>query len=150
VAILAADCTPIVLHDPRARVLACVHAGWRGTVARAPKAAVDAMVSLGASPELIVAGIGPAIGADRYQVGSEVADAARAAGLPEAVRPDGTGRWLFDLPAANRLVLREAGLPDSSIHTTRYVTGDDRFFSDRSARPCGRLALIARLKETTP
>jgi hypothetical protein len=152
-AILTADCVPIVLHDPQARVLACVHAGWRGTVARACAAAVAAMVGLGAAPERVVAGIGPAIGADRYQVGQDVREAVTAAfrhGTGRVMRPDGTGRWLLDLPAANRLVLRDAGIADGNIHTTQYVTGDGLFFSDRSARPCGRLALIARLRRGTP
>ena len=153
-AILTADCTPVVLHDPVAGVLGAVHAGWRGTVARACAAAVEAMTGLGASPGSIIAALGPAIGADRYQVGDEVTDAARSAfgTVADSVmastvtRPDGTGRWLFDLAAANRLVLREAGLADRNIHTTQYVTGDGTFFSDRSARPCGRLALVARLQ----
>jgi len=146
-AILAADCVPVVLHDPAAGVLACVHAGWRGTVARACAAAVDAMVRLGARPAGIVAGIGPAIGADRYQVGDEVAAAVETEfGAADVIRPDGTGRWLFALAAANRLVLREAGLPDRNIHAAPYVTGDGLFFSDRAVRPCGRLALVARLR----
>lgn len=147
-AILTADCVPVVLHDPEAGVLGCVHAGWRGTVARACGAAVEAMTRLGAAPGRIVAGIGPAIGADRYQVGHEVHDAARSAFgeiAAAVIQPDGAGRWLFDLPAANRLVLRAAGVADGSIHTAQYVTGDGLFFSDRSARPCGRLALVARL-----
>lgn len=148
-AILAADCVPVVLYDPAARVLACVHAGWRGTVVRACAAAVTAMAGLGARPERVVAGIGPGIGADRYQVGPEVAAAASGGFGPAAgtvIRPDGTGRWLFDLPAANRLVLREAGLADGNIHAAPYATGDGMFFSDRAARPCGRLALVARLR----
>jgi len=150
-AILAADCVPVVLHDPAARVLACVHAGWRGTVARACAAAVDTMVRLGARPADIIAGIGPAIGAGRYQVGPEVAAAVEAGiGAADVIRPDGTGRWLFGLAAANRLVLREAGLPAGNIHTTRYVTGDGLFFSDRAVRPCGRLALVARLRPAEP
>jgi len=152
-AILTADCVPIVLHDPQARVLACVHAGWRGTVAGACAAAVTAMGSLGAAPGRIVAGIGPAIGADRYQVDRDVYEAVTASFGPSTgriMRPDGTGRWLLDLPTANHLALREAGITDSNIHTARYVTGDGLFFSDRSARPCGRLALIARLRPGTP
>ena len=148
-AILAADCVPVVLYDPVAHVLACVHSGWRGTVARVSEAAVAAMGALGASPENVIAGIGPAIGAERYQVGAEVASAVEGAFGGEAgtvMRPDGTGRWLLDLPAANRLVLREAGLLDGNVHVTPYVTGDGRFFSDRAVRPCGRLALVARLR----
>jgi copper oxidase (laccase) domain-containing protein len=78
-----------------------------------------------------------------------VGDRASGGRAGQVVRPDGTGRWLFDLPAANRLVLRGAGLPDGSIHTTSHVTGDGIFFSDRSVRPCGRFALVARLKETS-
>ena len=148
-AILAADCVPIVLYDPVAHVLACVHSGWRGTVARVSQAAVGAMRTLGATPENVIAGIGPAIGADRYQVGADVASAVDGEFGAEAegvIRPDGTGRWLLDLPAANRLVLRKAGLPDGNVHVTPHVTGDGRFFSDRAVRPCGRLALVARLR----
>ena len=146
-AILAADCVPVVLHDPAAGVLACVHAGWRGTVARACAAAVHAMAGLGARPASIIAGIGPAVGADRYQVGPEVAAVVETEfGATDIIRPDGTGRWLLGLAAANRLVLRDAGLPDKNIHSTTYMTGDGLFFSDRAVRPCGRLALIARLR----
>jgi YfiH family protein len=144
-----ADCVPIVLVDPQARILAAVHAGWRGTVSRAGAAAVDAMVALGARPERIVAGVGPAIGADDYQVGDEVASAVQDAFGPasgELVRPDGTGRWTFDLHGANRRVLLDAGLPESGIHVTDVVTRSERLFSDRAERPCGRFAAIARLR----
>jgi polyphenol oxidase len=147
--ILAADCVPIVLYDPVAHVLGCVHSGWRGTVARVSEAAVAAMGALGASPENVIAGVGPAVGVERYQVGAEVAaavDGEFGAGAGAVIGPDGTGRWLLDLPAANRLVLREAGLPDANVHVTPYVTGDGRFFSDRAVRPCGRLALVAWLR----
>jgi polyphenol oxidase len=97
----------------------------------------------------VIAGIGPGIGADRYQVGEEVAVAVEGAFgdlAGDVMRTDGTGHWLFDLVAANRLVLREAGLADRNIHGTPYVTGNGMFFSDREARPCGRLGLVARLR----
>jgi YfiH family protein len=145
-AVLVADCVPIVLYDPGAHVLACVHAGWRGTVARVTGAALTAMGTLGATPENTIAAIGPAIGPDRYQVGGEVAEAARESfgpGTAQVMRPDGTGRWLFDLWAANRLILSEAGV--QQIHLAAVPTGG-LFFSDRTARPCGRFAAIARLR----
>jgi polyphenol oxidase len=152
-AILTADCVPVVLHDPVAGVLACVHAGWRGTVAGVTAAAVAAMRGLGTRPSDIVAGIGPAIGADRYQVGPDVREAVSRSFGPAApgfIRPDPSapGRWLLDLPSANRHALREAGVPGPQIHATDLVTGPaaGHFFSDRTARPCGRLALIARLR----
>jgi polyphenol oxidase len=78
-AILVADCVPIVLYDPAAHVLACVHAGWRGTVARTAQSALAAMCSLGAHPEDVIAGIGPSVAAGSYRVGEEVAAAARDA-----------------------------------------------------------------------
>jgi len=146
-AILAADCVPVVLYDPVAHVLGCVHSGWRGTVARVSEAALTAMRTLGASPENVIAGLGPAI--SPYQVGADVADAVPrglGAAAADVIRPDGTGKWLLDLWGANRIVLREAGVADGNVHVTPYVTGDGRFFSDRAVRPCGRLALVARLR----
>jgi YfiH family protein len=162
-AILTADCVPIVLHDPVAGVLACVHAGWRGTVAGVSAAAVAAMQTLGCHPADVIAGIGPAIPAARYQVGTDVHRAVtQAFGSAPFIRPDAVpDRWLLDLWSANRLVLTEAGVPASQIHITEIPTGPSAptgptkptgpagpgyFFSDRSARPCGRLALIARLR----
>ena len=197
-AILTADCAPIVLHDPVAGVLACVHAGWRGTAAGVAAAAVAAMQALGSRPSDVIAGIGPAVAPDRYQVGPDVRQAiTRAFGSAASavLRPDSVpDRWRLDLWAANRLALCQAGVPDPQIHITTLPTGPiipapptgpiipadptgpiipadptgpiipadpvspadppspavpthpGYFFSDRSARPCGRLALVARLR----
>ena len=159
-AILTADCVPIVLHDPVAGVLACVHAGWRGTVAGVSAAALAAMQSLGGRPQDVVAGLGPAIAAAAYQVGPDVHEGiTRAFGAAAAafIRPDTVpDRWLLDLWAANRYALHQAGVPDHQIHTSPYPTGPAEsagptsFFSDRAARPCGRLALVARLGHPVP
>jgi YfiH family protein len=149
--VMVADCVPIVLYDPVAHVLACVHAGWRGTVARVSEAAVEAMRSLGSTPGNVIAGLGPAIAPDRYQVGEDVYAAAEA-GLGDqaakVIRPDGTGKWLFDLWTANQLVLAEAGVPAQNLHVAAIPTGSDPglFFSDREVRPCGRFAAIGRLR----
>jgi len=145
---VVADCVPMLLYDPGAQVIACVHAGWRGTVARVTDAALAAMATLGTRPGDVIAGIGPAIGPDRYQVGEEVAQAVRecfGGRADRVIRPDGTGRWLCDLWAANRLLLREAGLADGNVHVAAVPTGVD-FFSNRAARPCGRFGVIARLR----
>ena len=177
-AILVGDCVPIVLYDPVAHLLAAVHAGWRGTVAGVTEAAVAAMASLGSRPADVLAGLGPAIAPDRYQVGDDVRDGI-VAGLGDAaasvLRPDGTGRWLLDLWSANRKMLVRSGVPDNQIHVAAFPTGPgpgrpdpaapgqaghDRagedttsgglFFSDRTARPCGRFALVARLTGRPP
>jgi polyphenol oxidase len=151
-AILTADCLPVVLHDPVAGVLACVHAGWRGTVAGVTAAALAAMQDLGAHPSDVVAGLGPGISGDRYQVGPDVHQAvSQAFGSAAAafIRPDAIpDRWLLDVSGANRHALVEAGVPGPQIHVTSRSTGpadSGDFFSDRAARPCGRLALVARL-----
>jgi purine-nucleoside/S-methyl-5'-thioadenosine phosphorylase / adenosine deaminase len=172
-AILTADCVPIVLHDPVAGVLACVHAGWRGTVVGVSAAALSAMQTLGSRPADVIAGIGPAIAAARYQVGPDVHQAVTQAFGPAAaafIRPDtrpdarqemppaarpapGPDRWLLDLWAANHHALVQAGVPDPQIYATTLPTGPispadpGLFFSDRVARPCGRIALIARLRD---
>jgi YfiH family protein len=149
--VLVADCVPIVLYDPAAQVLACVHAGWRGTVARVADAALDAMRTLGARPGNVIAGLGPAISPAGYQVGDEVADAAREAfgeHTESFIRPDGTGKWLFDLWTANLVILGQAGVPRERTHVAAIPTGakPGLFFSDRAVRPCGRFATIARLR----
>jgi polyphenol oxidase len=153
-AILVADCVPIVLYDPAAHVLACVHAGWRGTVAHVTQAALAAMRTLGSDPRRVIAGIGPAIGAASYQVGEEVADRVQDAfghqahGLLRPAGPTAPGKWLLDLPAANRHALNAAGVPASQIHVAATPTGPGPglFFSHRAERPCGRFALVARLE----
>jgi YfiH family protein len=145
---VVADCVPILLYDPGAHVIACIHAGWRGTVARVTDAALAAMAPLGTRPGDVIAGIGPAIGPDRYQVGEEVEQAVRECfgeRAPLVIRPDGTGRWLCDLWSANRLLLCEAGVADRNIHVATTPTGGD-FFSNRAARPCGRFGVLARLR----
>jgi YfiH family protein len=146
--VLTADCVPMVLCDPAAGVLAVVHAGWRGTVAHVGPAAVETMVGLGADPRRMVVGIGPAVFHGRYQVGPEVAGAADASfGAAGAIRPDGHGRWLLDLPAANTYLLERCGVPAGQIHRCTLATGEPgHFFSDRDVRPCGRFGLLARLR----
>jgi copper oxidase (laccase) domain-containing protein len=134
-----------------------VHAGWRGTVAGVTAAALAAMQALGSRPSDVIAGIGPAVAAARYQVGPEVRLAVTQAFGPAAasfIRPDThPDRWLLDLWAANRHALVEVGVPAPQIHTTTLPTGPisladpGHFFSDRTARPCGRLALVARLRD---
>jgi purine-nucleoside/S-methyl-5'-thioadenosine phosphorylase / adenosine deaminase len=149
--VMVADCVPIVLYDPAAHVLACVHAGWRGTVAHVVDAALEAMATLGTRPENVIAGLGPAISPDGYQVGDEVAGAARksfGAHADSVIRPDGTGKWLFDLWAANLLILGLAGVAREHSHVAAIPTSAEpgHFFSDRAVRPCGRFAAIAKLQ----
>ena len=64
------------------------------------------------------------------------------------LRPDGTGRWNFDLWRANTLQLMAAGVPEEQVHVTGLDTGPGTpFFSHRAQNPCGRFAAVARLRE---
>ena len=149
-AILVADCVPMAFLDPEARVLAAIHAGWRGTAARASLRALEAMCALGAEPERIVAFIGPGVHPARYQVDEDVHEALAQAIAPgdltsEVARPAGSGRWRVDLMAANHQQLVLAGVAPARIFDCGVTTADDDYFSDRAARPCGRFALLARL-----
>jgi YfiH family protein len=147
---MVADCVPLVLFDPGPKILAVVHAGWRGTVLDVTTAAVETMRTLGAEPARIVAGIGPAIHPDRYQVGEDVVSAAEQAFADRTghvVRPDGNGKWVFDLWRANALQLEAAGVPAAQIHTAGRETGPGTpFFSHRFEGPCGRFAAVARIR----
>jgi len=144
---LVADCIPVLLFDPEAGVLSCAHAGWRGALSGVLQTTVDAMRTLGALPQRMVAFIGPGVAKERYQVGAEVFDAARAvlgADLTALAPPDGAGRWLLDLSGTVQCLLERAGVPASASHTAPFSTGGP-FFSDRATRPCGRFGLLARI-----
>jgi copper oxidase (laccase) domain-containing protein len=145
-----------VLVDPVTRALACIHAGWGGTVRGVTPATIAALRQLGVDPANLVAGIGPSIAPTRYEVGPEVAEAARdafgdrsAAVLHPPARPG--GRWLFDLWAAAVVQLAAGGVRKQNIHLAGCDTGPGTpFFSHRSEAPTGRFALVARLTEASP
>src|SRR5699024_1596750 len=70
-----ADCAPVLLYDPAARVAGSIHCGWRSTVQDILRNAVGAMVSLGAEPGRISASVGPAIGPCCFETGTDVPEA---------------------------------------------------------------------------
>jgi len=138
-----ADCTPVLLADPRRNAIAAVHAGWRGSAVRAVSAAVEALgEAFGSDPHELVAGIGPAIGPCCYTVGADVVDAF-------ADRPDLITDGKLDLWEANRRALTEAGVPEENIEVAGICTQcqSERFFSHRAngGVPAGRFAALIRI-----
>jgi YfiH family protein len=137
--IKTADCLPLFLIDPEQRAVAAVHAGWRGTSHRIAAEAVETMTrAFGTRPASLLAALGPCIGGACYEVGEDVAASFRrdstSAALFTAVagRP---GKYLFDLRAANRSQLENAGLPAANIHEAGVCTHcDSRLLSYRRDR----------------
>lgn len=144
--VLVADCVPVVMVDPAAGVLACTHAGWRGIAAGLPACTISIMEALGASPERLLAGVGPAADPATYQVDDAVAGALATRTSPDGgLVPDGPGRWLVDLGALVRQHLVDAGVPGPAIHCMARHTSDPSLFSHRRGAPTGRFALLAML-----
>lgn len=110
VAVVTADCVPVVLVDPEAGVLAAAHAGWRGTSARVAGAALDALEARGGRAERSWALFGPSISRDRYEVGPEVLAALDGAIPPGAVVPGRGDRSFLDVAACNEAALLARGL----------------------------------------
>ena len=139
-AVLTADCVPIVLYDPARRVAGIAHAGWRGTCLKTAAATVEAMAQrFGSRPREILAGIGPGIGPCCYPVDAPVIRAAEQAFGADTAKVICRGddrAPVFDLPAANRLVLEQAGLAPGNIESADLCTScrADLFFSHRRDR----------------
>jgi len=149
-AVLVADCVPLLLADPVAGVLAVVHAGWRGTAAGVAGHALEVMEQHGAQRPRVVAYLGPAVSPGRYQVDRKVVDGLEAAVAPAALdpavaRPDGSVHWRVDLVTANKQQLVLGGLSADRVFDSGATSDDGDHFSDRAQRPCGRFALLARL-----
>ncbi len=153
-ATIVADCAPVVLFDPARRAVGVAHCGRRGTVLGVLPRTIETMdAELGCRREDLLVGIGPAISADSYEIGAaEAAEVTQAFGGEAAraalLRPTRPGHCTFDVLAALRIQLRDAGVPDGNVYPmgvdTRTSTTD--FFSDRAARPCGRFMAVALLR----
>ncbi|MGB8400537.1 peptidoglycan editing factor PgeF [Bradyrhizobium sp.] len=133
IGITAADCGPILLVDPNARVIGAAHAGWKGALTGVLESTVEAMENLGADRNGIVAAIGPLIRQHSYEVGREFverfldADAENALFFLPGARD---GHAMFDLAGFIRMRLENAGIlmiDDTGIDTY----SDERFYSYR-------------------
>ncbi len=132
-AVVAADCGPILLVDPNARVIGAVHAGWKGALTGIVQSTVDAMEKLGAERSGMVAAIGPLIRQHSYEVGGEFVERFVEADAENAVFfiPSERERHaMFDLAGFTRMRLENAGvLMIDDIGVDTY--SDERFYSYR-------------------
>jgi YfiH family protein len=133
IGVTAADCGPILLVDPSARVIGAAHAGWKGALTGVLESTVDAMEKLGADRSGIVAAIGPMIRQNSYEVGSEFVERFLEADAEHAIffLPAERDRHaMFDLAGFIRMRLENAGvLMIDDIGVDTY--SDERFYSYR-------------------
>ncbi|NUU17414.1 peptidoglycan editing factor PgeF [Cellulomonas humilata] len=144
VAVLVADCVPVLLADPSAGVVAAVHAGRRGLVAGIVEAAIAAMLTQGATADRIRAAVGPSIAGESYEVPAALRDEV-AAVVPETRATTGWGTPALDLPAGVVAVLRRSGV----VHVTtlsRDTWKDPALFSYRRSPRTGRFAGVVGLR----
>jgi polyphenol oxidase len=160
IAVQTADCVPILIADKRTGAVAAAHAGWRGLAARVPIVAVDAMArEFGSRREDLIAAVGPAISAARYEVDLPVMSRFEENGFsaehigrwfydghPDREHPD---HWYFDGSQSAHDQLAVAGVPVSQIHLARLCTAThaDLLCSyRRDGKAAGRMAAVIRAR----
>ncbi len=143
------DCVPILFHDPKKKVIGIAHAGWLGTLRGVAQAAVDGMRSrYGCKPEDIVAGIGPSIGVDHYEVGADVITQFQEKYSEDAdqilqTRNEST---YLDLWTANAIQLQKAGVEQIQVSSLCTACNLDDWFSHRAEQgKTGRFGAIMAL-----
>lgn len=138
-AVMTADCLPVLLASKSGQRIGVAHAGWRGLVNGVLRAAIDAF---NCPPADILAWLGPAIGPGAFEVGDEVRAAFVAvdAEAERAFARNARGRWQADLHALGQQALARLGV--SNVFGTPFCTFGDpgQFFSHRREAPCGRMA----------
>lgn len=136
VAVRTADCVPILIHDPKRRVVAAVHAGWRGAVAGiVPKTLMLLKSRFGTCLDHVRISIGPSAGVCCYEVDEPVLDRLRQGfpGCNNVVRMRGDGKAHLDLRTLVKEQARTLGVASQSITTVNLCTicHEDLFFSYR-------------------
>jgi len=144
-AIMTADCLPVLLADTRGDGVGIAHAGWRGLAAGVIEATVDALrARVGGRAEL-VAWLGPAIGPRAFEVGEDVRLAFRdadAAAQQAFVPGPAQGKWFADLYALARIRLAGRGIVRVAGGDRCTVEDVERCYSHRRDRRSGRMASL--------
>lgn len=148
-AVLTADCLPVFFCNQEGTQVAVAHAGWRGLVAGILEATLDKFAYANSH---ILAWLGPAIGPEKFEVGSEVRDifikcssAAESAFRPNKANP---GHWFADLYQLARIRLAESGVREVSGGNFCTYSESERFYSYRRDGQTGRMASLIWLKNS--
>ncbi len=152
IAALGADCVPILLFDKKEKVVASIHAGWKGTVNGIVDKVVSALkTEFNSQPENILAGIGPSICAENYEVGPEVIEAVKNAfaNSSDLISNYHGDKAHVDLWLANKTWLINHGVPENNIEISGLCTfkNHETFYSARYFKnKTGRFASCIMLK----
>ncbi len=125
IGVLVADCFPLLLAAPAQGVVAAVHVGWRGAVARIIERTVTAISEqFGVHPDSLLAAVGPGIGGHSFEVDRPVRDQFRKAGLPWSTVTEESrlGHWKLDLREVCRRQLLDSGVVESNIDLAEQCT----------------------------
>ncbi|WP_163715855.1 peptidoglycan editing factor PgeF [Mangrovibacterium lignilyticum] len=137
ICVQTADCVPVLLYDPKQRVVAAIHAGWRGTVGKIVAKTVEMMQDqFQSKAENLLAGIGPSISAPNYEVSEDVIQQVKNEfSNHEALltASGNNGKAYLDLWHANKSLLLEMGVPSQQIEVMGFCSfGEkDEFYSAR-------------------
>ncbi len=149
VAVLTADCLPLLLCDLKRRKIAAIHVGWRGF---SQGIVVNAIQCFSNNKEALMAWTGPCISAKHYEIEEQVRQACLARGkyLEGGFQATKKGHWLADLRQLVSLELRQQGL--KNIYTSQSCTFAERekWFSYRRNGQTGRMASLIWMDENTP
>jgi YfiH family protein len=147
-AVLTADCVPILLYDKEKEVVAAIHAGWKGTKSNIAYKTVQKMTEhFGSNPKDIIAGIAPSIGSCCYEVSKDVADHFFAYPKSLTALKD---KYMLDLPYLNKEQLIHAGLDEKNIEMSNICTACEveKYFSYRKEQGCsGRFMSMIGLND---
>jgi len=150
IAVMSADCVPILLFDKKNSAIAAIHSGWRGTVAKILEKTLHEMNRLfGTEGGNVLAAIGPSVCQQSYEVGEEVVQEVKKAFLnsQDLLAPQPANKAKLDLWKANQIQLLKFGVPESQIEVSNLctVTQNSNFFSARCG-DSGRFAAGITLK----
>jgi len=145
-----ADCVPILLHDPRKGVVGVAHAGWMGTLRDVAASMVNEMkAQYDSNPADIIAGIGPSIGPDHYEIGADVILQVmqKFGDDSEQVLKSHNGKIHFDLWKTNQLLLERTGVGKVEIAGICTACHTDDWFSHRAEKGrTGRFGALISLQ----
>ena len=156
ICIKTADCVPVFIVDQVKKVIAVVHAGWKGSALGISAKVIRLMQKqYGCLTQDILAAIGPSIGKCCYEVDQATADAFRQQNNSDLFLQPGKkkDKWMLDLSKANFQQILDAGVPENNIEVAGYCTtcNQDMFFSHRgSGGITGRQVNFMMIKSDNP